>query len=47
MGHALNDGEIKAIYEQVDKNRDGKINFPGPFALRGASEKILLNFRIL
>lgn len=28
MGHALNDQEIKAIYLQVDTNKDGKINFP-------------------
>ncbi|CAK5081184.1 unnamed protein product [Meloidogyne enterolobii] len=27
MGHDLDDKEIKAIYLQVDTNKDGKINF--------------------
>uniref|UniRef100_A0A8R1XVH7 EF-hand domain-containing protein n=1 Tax=Onchocerca volvulus TaxID=6282 RepID=A0A8R1XVH7_ONCVO len=27
MGHTLTDGDIKAIYNQIDINRDGKINF--------------------
>lgn len=29
MGHDLDDKEIKAIYLQVDTNKDGKINFIG------------------
>uniref|UniRef100_A0A915PK88 EF-hand domain-containing protein n=1 Tax=Setaria digitata TaxID=48799 RepID=A0A915PK88_9BILA len=29
MGHSLTDSDIKAIYNQVDANRDGKINFEG------------------
>ncbi|VDO31568.1 unnamed protein product [Brugia timori] len=29
MGHKLTDSDIKAIYNQVDVNRDGKINFDG------------------
>lgn len=29
MGHNLSDRDIKAIYNQMDVNRDGKINFEG------------------
>lgn len=29
MGHSLTDSDINAIYNQVDVNRDGKINFDG------------------
>jgi len=46
MGHALNDSEIKAIYEQVDKNRDGKINFSGIHSPK-TFLMLLLYFRVL
>ncbi|VBB34230.1 unnamed protein product, partial [Acanthocheilonema viteae] len=29
MGHNLTDNDIKAIYNQVDINKDGRINFDG------------------
>lgn len=29
MGHSLTDADIKAIYNQVDANKDGRINFDG------------------